>query len=343
MNVLVTGGAGYIGSHTLVELLNAGHTVVVIDNLQNSDSESLERVRSITGKPFRFVEADLRDAGSLSDVFESTQFDAVIHFAGLKSVAESVSKPREYYETNLDSTLVLVRAMEKYRVNKLIFSSSATVYGTPSQLPLTEASRTGTGITNPYGQTKFMIEQILRDIATANKQFEVTLLRYFNPVGAHHSGRIGEDPHGVPNNLLPYVTQVAIGKRDVVQVYGGDYDTVDGTGVRDYIHVVDLARGHLAALQASTPGTHVYNLCSGKGTSVLQLIEAFEVASKKKIPYRIAPRRPGDVAACFANADKARRELGWKTEKSIEQACADSWRWQLNNPNGYKTSRKSNE
>ncbi len=336
MNILVTGGAGYIGSHTIIELLSEGHTVSVVDNLSNSNKEAIHRVEQITNATIPLYTFDLRDEDKLRSVFQNDTFDAAIHFAGLKSVGESVAKPLEYYANNIDSTLVLVKLMQEFRVHKLVFSSSATVYGTPESLPLTEESCTGVGITNPYGQTKYMIEQILRDCAAADPSFEVTLLRYFNPVGAHESGRIGEDPNDIPNNLLPYVSQTAVGRLPHVNVFGNDYDTPDGTGVRDYIHVVDLARGHVAALDHSKAGTNVYNLGTGKGVSVLELIAAFSQAAGKDVPYVITDRRPGDVAACYANADKAEAELGWKAALSIEQACADSWRWQSSNPNGYR-------
>lgn len=335
MNILVTGGAGYIGSHTLIELLADGHSVVVVDNLSNSSQESLRRVEQITGSTIPFYNLDVRDAEALEQVFIDHTFDAAIHFAGLKSVGQSVSNPLEYYSNNLDSTFVLLEAMKKYDVKKLVFSSSATVYGTPEELPLKETSRVGVGITNPYGQTKFMIEQILRDLSVSDDSLEITLLRYFNPVGAHKSGLIGEDPNDIPNNLLPYVSQVAVGKLEKVSVFGDDYDTVDGTGVRDYIHVVDLAKGHVAALNHSKSGTETYNLCTGKGTSVLELIAAFSNAANKDIPYQIAPRRLGDVASCYATAKKANQQIGWTAEKSIEEACEDSWRWQSQNPNGY--------
>ena len=335
MNILVTGGAGYIGSHTIIELINNGHTAVVVDNLSNSNQKSLHRVEKITNSTIPFYEIDVRDTIALEKVFSDNSFDAVIHFAGLKSVGQSVSQPLEYYANNIDSTLVLIEAMKKHNVKKLVFSSSATVYGIPSELPLSENSRVGVGITNPYGQTKFMIEQILRDVSASDNSFEITILRYFNPVGAHPSGLIGEDPNGIPNNLLPYITQVAVGKLEKVNVYGNDYDTPDGTGVRDYIHVVDLAKGHVAALQHITAGTLTYNLGTGCGVSVLELISAFSKAAGKEIPYQIAPRRPGDVASCYATADKAAKELDWKAEKTIHEACADSWRWQSQNPNGY--------
>lgn len=335
MNILVTGGAGYIGSHTLIELLNNGHSAVVVDNLSNSSEESLKRVEKITGSEMPFYDIDLRNENALEEVFKNHKFDAIIHFAGLKAVGESVSKPLEYYKNNLDSTLVLLDVAKRQSVNKIVFSSSATVYGDPEELPLKETSRIGVGITNPYGQTKFMLEQILTDVAKAHPELEVTLLRYFNPVGAHESGLIGEDPSDTPNNLLPYVSQVAVGKLDKVRVFGDDYDTVDGTGVRDYIHVVDLASGHVAALNNSKPGVNVYNLCTGKGTSVLELISAFEKASGVKIPYEIVERRPGDIASCYASPEKANKELDWFANKTIEEACEDSWRWQSMNPGGY--------
>lgn len=336
MKILVTGGAGYIGSHAIIELQNEGHEVVVVDNLSNSSEESLRRVEKITGKPIEFHKFDLRDRQELSALFDAYTFDAVIHFAGLKAVGESVQDPLKYYSNNLDSTLVLLDIMSVRGVKKLIFSSTATVYGTPEKLPLREVSRVGFDIAHPYGQTKYMIEQILRDISMANPSFEITILRYFNPIGADASGTIGEDPNGIPNNLLPYVSQVAVGKLQKVNVFGDDYDTPDGTGIRDYIHVVDLARGHVAALNHLKPGIAAYNLCTGKGTSVLMLIEAFSKATDKEIPYAIAPRRPGDIDAYYASPEKANQELGWYAKKTIEDACLDSWRWQSQNPNGYK-------
>jgi UDP-glucose 4-epimerase len=335
MNILLTGGAGYIGSHTAIELLSAGHSVIIVDNLSNSNLEAVRRVEKITGKQIPFYQVDVCNETELEKIFEQNAIDGVIHFAGLKSVGESVAKPVEYYRNNIDSTLSLIEVMKKHGISKLVFSSSATVYGEPESLPLTEDSRVGVGITNPYGWTKYMNEIILTDISHANQDFEVTLLRYFNPVGAHESGLIGEDPSDIPNNLLPYVSQTAVGKREKVSVFGDDYDTVDGTGVRDYIHVVDLAKGHLAALNHSTPGVHTYNLATGSGTSVLELITAFSKAAGKEIPYQIVDRRPGDVAACYASAAKAEKELAWKAEKTIEQACEDSWRWQSQNPDGY--------
>jgi len=338
MNILITGGAGYIGSHTIIELLKDNHSVAVIDNLCNSSKESLVRVETITKTSLPFYELDLRDKEALKNVFAAHSIDAVIHFAGLKSVGESVANPLEYYSNNIDSTLVLLDVMKQHNVNKLVFSSSATVYGEPEELPLKETSRTGVGITNPYGQTKFMIEQILRDISISDAAFEITTLRYFNPVGAHESGLIGEDPNGTPNNLLPYVAQVAVGKLKSVRVFGNDYNTPDGTGVRDYIHVVDLAKGHVAAINNSKPGLELYNLGTGKGTSVLELISNFSDVSGKVIPYEIVARRPGDIASCYASPEKANTQLHWHAEKSIKQACEDSWRWQSRNPNGFKKS-----
>jgi UDP-glucose 4-epimerase len=335
MNILVTGGAGYIGSHTVVELLAHDHTVVIVDNLSNSSGEVVNRLATITGKSIPLHVFDLQDKDRLEQLFQEESFDAVIHFAGLKAVGESVEKPLLYYRNNIDSTLTLLEVMDKYNVHRLVFSSSATVYGS-APVPYTEKSPTGQGIVNTYGQTKYMIEQILQDVATANPANEFTILRYFNPIGAHKSGLIGEQPNGTPNNLMPYITQVAIGKRDKLSVFGDDYDTVDGTGVRDYVHVVDLARGHLAALEHSRPGTTAYNLGTGHGVSVLQLIHAFEEASGRKIPYQIEPRRSGDLPEYFADVQKAQDELGWKAEKTIGQACADSWRWQSANPNGYE-------
>ena len=332
---LVTGGAGYIGSHTLIELINNNFDVVVVDNLVNSSRESLQRVKQITGHEIPFIEADVRDQSALSDIFTTYDIDSVIHFAGLKAVGESVAKPLEYYDNNLVSTLALLEAMRKYSVKQLVFSSSATVYGSPSELPLRETSTVGVGLTNPYGKTKYMIEQIIQDYCAADPTFEATILRYFNPIGAHQSGQIGEDPNGIPNNLLPYVAQVAVGKLQSVGVFGNDYDTPDGTGIRDYIHVVDLARGHVAALQHMKAGANVYNLGTGSGTSVLEIIKAFSKACERDLPYEIKPRRAGDIAACYADCSKAERELGWRAELSIEQACADSWRWQSQNPNGF--------
>lgn len=337
MKILLTGGAGYIGTHTAIELISAGHEVVIVDNLSNSSKEAVKRTEKITGRTIPFYEADVRDKQALDSIFAEQKIDGVIHFAGLKSVGESVEKPLEYYDNNINSTLVLLEVMQKHNVNKLVFSSSATVYGTPAELPLTEESTVGVGITNPYGWTKFMNEQILTDVAHANKDMEITLLRYFNPVGAHESGLIGEDPKDIPNNLLPYVSQTAVGKREKVNVFGDDYDTPDGTGVRDYIHVVDLSRGHVAAINHSKPGVAAYNLGTGRGTSVLELIDAFSKACGHNVPYEITSRRPGDVASCYASPEKAKTELGWSAEKTIQQACEDSWRWQSRNPDGYNS------
>jgi len=336
MEVLITGGAGYIGSHTAVELLNAGHEVVVIDNLSNSSSESLRRVEQITGKNVEFHEADVRDQEMLDAIFNKHNFDAVIHFAGLKAVGESVARALFYYQNNLESTLALLERMEFFDVRNLVFSSSATVYGNPEQLPIPESAPKSA--TNPYGQTKLMIEQILEDVTATKEGWNITSLRYFNPIGAHESGLIGEDPNGIPNNLVPYISQVAIGKLDAVNVFGDDYDTPDGTGVRDYIHVVDLAKAHLAALEHLDHQDEykVYNIGTGQGTSVLEMIKAFEAASGKKIPHNIVPRRPGDIASCYADPSLAHSELGWSAEKTVEDACRDGWKWQSENPNGYE-------
>ena len=335
MKILLTGGTGYIGSHTAIELIENGNDIVIVDNLSNSSKEVINRLNKITKTKVPFYEADIQNKSKLEEIFEQEKPDAVIHFAGLKAVGESIEQPLKYYSNNLESSLVLFDVMSEFDVNKIVFSSSATVCGTPKKLPITESDQAGVGITNPYGWTKFMIEQILTDIATANPDFEVTILRYFNPVGAHKSGLIGEDPNGIPNNLLPYITQVAVGRLAKVGVFGNDYDTPDGTGVRDYIHVMDLASGHTAALNHSKPGVAIYNLCSGKGVSVLELIDAFSKAAGKSIPYEITDRRPGDIAASYADASKAKKELNWQTVYSIEQACADSWKWQSNNPNGF--------
>lgn len=336
MNILVTGGAGYIGSHILVELYADGHTAVVADNLSNSSPEALRRVENIVGHSIPFYEIDVCDRPRIDEIFAHHTIDAVIHCAGLKAVGESIEKPLAYYRNNLDSSLTLLESMREHRVTRLIFSSSATVYGTPSELPLKETSRTGLGITNPYGQTKHIIEQILRDVAASDPGFAVTILRYFNPVGAHISGTIGEDPRGIPNNLMPYVSQVAVGRRDQLTIHGNDYDTPDGTCLRDYIHVVDLARGHVAALHHTSPGCHIYNLGSGHGISVLDVVRAFEKASGRPIPYTIGPRRDGDIAANYADATKANRDLHWHAQKSLDDMCADAWRWQSQNPNGYQ-------
>lgn len=337
MRILVTGGAGYIGSHTCVELLNRGHEVVVVDNLCNSSEESLNRVETITGKKPVFYQVDLLDRGSLEDVFAKETVDAVIHFAGLKAVGESVAKPLEYYHNNITGTLILCDVMRNHGVKRIIFSSSATVYGDPAFVPITEDCPKGK-ITNPYGQTKSMLEQILTDLHTADPEWSVILLRYFNPVGAHKSGLIGEDPAGIPNNLTPYITQVAVGKLKEVGVFGDDYDTPDGTGVRDYIHVVDLAVGHVKALDKlmKDQEVHIYNLGTGHGYSVLDMIKAFSKACGKEIPYVIKPRRPGDIATCYADPALAKAELGWEAERGLEEMCEDGWRWQSNNPNGYR-------
>ncbi len=335
MKILVTGGAGYIGSHTCVELLNRGYEIVVLDNLMNSCKKSLDVVKELTGKDFPFYEVDMLDKDAMETVFKENKIDAVIHFAGLKAVGESTQIPITYYHNNITGTLHLMQLMEKYDVNNIVFSSSATVYGTPKTVPIREDFPLST--TNPYGSTKLMIENILTDIQKANSKLSVTLLRYFNPIGAHKSGKIGEDPKGIPNNLLPYVAQVAVGKLEKVHVFGNDYPTNDGTGVRDYIHVVDLALGHLKAIEKNTgkSGVHIYNLGTGNGYSVLQVINAFSKACGKDIPYQIDPRRPGDIAECFADPKKAREELGWEATRGIEEMCEDSWRWQSTNPNGF--------
>ncbi len=336
MKILVTGGAGYIGSHTVVLLHEAGYEPIVVDNLMNSKEESLKRVERITGKKTVFYKTDLLDGEALDKIFEIEKPEAVIHFAGLKAVGESTKIPLTYYHNNLTGTFNLVSSMKKHGCNKLVFSSSATVYGTPKSVPISEDFELSA--TNPYGQTKLMIENILRDVCKADEGFNVVLLRYFNPIGAHESGLIGEDPRGIPNNLLPYVSQVAVGKLKELSVFGNDYPTKDGTGVRDYIHVVDLARGHIKAIEKLTtnPGIVTYNLGTGKGYSVLDVVRAFEKASGKKVPYRIAERRPGDIAECYANPEKARSELGWEAKYGIERMCEDSWRWQSTNPNGYE-------
>ena len=335
MAILVTGGAGYIGSHTCVELLNAGYEVVVLDNLYNSCSEALDRVEEITGKKIKFYEADLLHRTAVEEVFESEHIDSVIHFAGLKAVGESVAKPLEYYHNNITGTLILCDVMRKHGVKNIIFSSSATVYGDPAFIPITEECPKGK-ITNPYGQTKGMLEQILTDLHVADPEWNVVLLRYFNPIGAHKSGRIGEDPKGIPNNLVPYIAQVAVGKRECLGVFGNDYPTHDGTGVRDYIHVVDLAIGHVKALKKieEKAGVCIYNLGTGKGYSVLDVVKAYEKACGKPIKYEIKDRRPGDIATCYADATKAKEELGWVAERGIEEMCEDSWRWQSMNPDG---------
>jgi UDP-glucose 4-epimerase len=338
MNILVTGGAGFIGSHTLVELYRAGHTAVVVDNLSNANREALHRVAEIIGlkEPIPFHHMDIRDRKGLEYVMQKSHFDACIHFAGLKAVGESVAKPWEYYENNIGGTLVLLDVLRHNGCKNIIFSSSATVYGDPAQIPITEECPKG-HCTNPYGQTKSMLEEIMRDMQHADKEWNVVMLRYFNPIGAHPSGRIGEDPKGIPNNLMPYVTQVAVGKLKELGVFGNDYDTPDGTGVRDYIHVVDLARGHVKALQAieRNCGLAIYNLGTGHGYSVLDMVKAFEHANGIKIPYSIKPRRAGDIATCYSNPAKAERELGWHAEYDLDDMCRDAWNWQKNNPEGY--------
>lgn len=334
MNILVTGGAGYIGSHTVVKLIEAGHTPIIIDSLINSNVESLARIEQITGIKSQFYQTDLRDKATLEDIFSSNTIDAVIHFAGLKAVGESTEQPLLYYQNNLDSTLVLVEVMQQYGVKKLVFSSSATVYGS-AKPPYKETSQIGQGITNPYGQTKYMIECILSDTTKADPSLEITTLRYFNPIGAHPSGLIGESPSGTPNNLMPYITQVAVGKREQLGVFGNDYPTPDGTCLRDYVHVDDLAEGHIAALAHSKPGYNVYNLGTGRGTSVLELVTAFEQASGQKVAYEILPRRAGDLVESYANVDLAAHNINWSATRTIQDACRDSWNWQSKNPEGY--------
>lgn len=333
--VLVTGGAGFIGAHTSVELLNAGYDIIILDNFVNSKPESLKRIKELTGKDFKFYQADIRDEEAMTKVFAENKIDAVIHFAGLKSVPQSVKEPLNYYDNNIAGTVCLCRVMDKAGCKKLVFSSSATVYGSKNPSPLREDMPTG-GTTNPYGTTKYFIEQILQDLCVSDSEWGVSILRYFNPIGAHKSGRIGEDPNGIPGNLMPYITQVAIGKLECLNVCGNDYPTPDGTGVRDYIHVVDLAIGHIKALDRllKVKGCEVYNLGTGKGYSVLDVVKAFEKASGIKINYRIAPRRAGDVACCYADATKAKEVLGWQAQYDIDDMCADSWRWQSQNPNG---------
>ncbi len=337
MAILVTGGAGYIGSHTCVELLNAGYEVVVLDNLSNSSEKSLERVKELTGKDLVFYKGDILDREILERIFAEQKIDSCIHFAGLKAVGESVEKPWQYYNNNISGTLTLVDEMRRHGCKNIIFSSSSTVYGTPEKVPVTEETPKGV-CTNPYGWTKHMLEQILSDVQKADPEWNVILLRYFNPIGAHKSGKIGENPNGIPNNLMPYITQVAVGKLEKLGVFGDDYDTPDGTGVRDYIHVVDLAVGHVKALKKieEKAGLCIYNLGTGVGYSVLDIVKSFEEATGIKIPYEIKPRRAGDIAMNYANAEKAERELGWKAENGIREMCADSWNWQKNNPNGFE-------
>ncbi|MCM3253620.1 UDP-glucose 4-epimerase GalE [Priestia aryabhattai] len=340
MAILVTGGAGYIGSHTSVELLNADYELIILDNFSNSKKESLNRIRDITGKDFTFYEVDLLNREDLEKVFLDNQIDAVIHFAGLKAVGESVSIPLHYYHNNITGTIILCDVMQKYGVKNLVFSSSATVYGMPNSVPITEDFPLCS--TNPYGRTKQMIEEIIRDIYVSDEKWSVALLRYFNPIGAHSSGLIGEDPNGIPNNLMPYITQVASGKLKELKVFGNDYPTNDGTGVRDYIHVVDLAIGHIRALEKimSITGVEAYNLGTGKGYSVLEMVDTFEKVSGKTIPYSIVGRRPGDISTCFANPSKAKEELNWVAKRGIKEMCEDSWRWQSTNPNGYEITIK---
>jgi len=341
LSILVTGGAGYIGSHTCVELLNAGHEIVIVDNFSNSKPESLKRITELTKKEYKFYEVDLLDAPALEKVFSENEIDAVIHFAGLKAVGESVEIPLHYYYNNITGTLVLCEVMKKYNVKKLVFSSSATVYGMPDQVPISEHSPLSA--TNPYGRSKLVIEEILGDLYISDPEWSIVLLRYFNPIGAHSSGRIGEDPNGIPNNLMPYITQVAIGKLTELYVFGNDYPTIDGTGVRDYIHVVDLANGHIAAIEkvVGSTGFNTYNLGTGRGYSVLELVSAFQNVSGQKIPFKIVGRRSGDIAICYADATKAKDELGWVAKRGIEEMCRDSWKWQKQNPLGYESQKES--
>ena len=335
MNIFVTGGAGYIGSHTIIELITRGHSVVVADNLSNSSQESLRRVEKIVNQTIPFYEIDVCDTAELEKIFTEHSFDAVIHFAGLKAVGESVQIPLEYYDNNINSSIALLRVMQKHDVKKLVFSSSATVYGDPGTPKYVETLPVGQNISNPYGQTKYMIEQIIKDFCVANPSFEASLLRYFNPIGAHESGQIGEDPQGVPNNLMPFIAQVASGRREKLSIYGNDYSTPDGTCKRDYIHVVDLAKGHVAALEHLHAGVVAYNLGSGTPTSVSELVSTFIEVTRKDIPFEFAPRRDGDLPEFYADPTKAKTELNWETEKTIEQMCADTWNWQSHNPNGY--------
>ena len=337
MAVLVTGGIGYIGSHTSIELLEAGYDVIIVDNLSNSDIIVLDRIKELSGKTPKFYEIDINDKEKMEVVFKENEIDSIVHFAALKAVGESVEKPVEYYLNNIGNTLVLFELMKKYNVKNFVFSSSATVYGNPERLPIDEDC--SLSVTNPYGRTKLMIEDMLRDICLADENLNVAILRYFNPIGAHKSGKIGEEPSGIPNNIMPYITKVAVGQLPHLNIFGDDYDTQDGTGVRDYIHVLDLANGHVKALEklSENPGLVTYNLGTGRGYSVLDLVKAFSKASGREIPYKMADRRPGDIAACYANPEKAETELGWKAKYDIDEMCEDSWRWQSNNPNGYKS------
>ena len=337
MSILVTGGAGFIGSHTCVELLNSGYEVVIVDNFYNSQAESLNRIKKITGKDFKFYQTDIRDREGLDKIFSENKIDAVIHFAGLKAVGESCAKPLEYYENNISGTVTLCEAMRDAGCKKIVFSSSATVYGMNNVSPLTEDMTIG-GTTNPYGTTKYMIELILQDLYKSDNEWSIVILRYFNPIGAHESGLIGENPNGIPNNLMPYITQVAIGKLPQLSVFGDDYDTPDGTGVRDYIHVVDLALGHIKAVEKALNSNEInaYNLGTGTGYSVLDIVKAFEEASGQEVKYKIVDRRPGDLATCYSDPSKALNELGWKAERNLDKMCEDSWRWQKNNPNGFE-------
>ncbi|EGR2796789.1 UDP-glucose 4-epimerase GalE [Vibrio navarrensis] len=336
MNVLVTGGIGYIGSHTCVQMMEAGMKPIIIDNLCNANIAVLQRIETLSGEPATFYQGDIRDEAFLDSLFRQHDIQAVIHFAGLKAVGESVSKPLDYYDNNVNGSLVLARCMRKAGVKRLIFSSSATVYGDPAQVPITESSPTG-ATTNPYGRSKHMVEQCLSDLYYAERDWSITLLRYFNPVGAHPSGLMGEDPQGTPNNLMPFIAQVAVGRREKLLIFGNDYPTVDGTGVRDYIHVMDVADGHIAALQkvGEKAGLHIYNLGTGQGSSVLEMVDAFSKASGKAVPYELCPRRPGDIAQCWASTEKAERELGWKATRTVAEMAADTWKWQSNNPQGY--------
>lgn len=335
MAILITGGAGFIGSHTCVELLNEGYEIIVVDNFSNSKPESLKRVSKLTGKLIKFYQIDLLKQDLLEKVFQENQIEAVIHFAGLKAVGESLNFPLKYYENNITSTIILCELMQKYKVKRLVFSSSATVYGMPEKVPISEGSPLQA--LNPYGRTKLMIEEILQDLYLSDTEWSISILRYFNPIGAHESGELGEDPNGIPNNLMPYITKVAVGKLEELQIYGKEYSTIDGTGVRDYIHVMDLAQGHVLALDKTikSTGTHIFNLGTGKGYSVLEVVSAFESATGVKIPFKIIQPRSGDTAICYANPSKAEKELNWIAKKSIHDMCEDSWRWQSRNPNGY--------